>query len=96
MKLSDSILHTATTILRRFGARRIVLFGSAADSPETARDLDLAVEGLPAHRLLDACLALERELRVPFDLVRLERRDGFAELVVGAGRVLYDDRPTAR
>jgi hypothetical protein len=30
------------TLAREYGATRLVLFGSAADDPETARDLDLA------------------------------------------------------
>ena len=60
----------------RFGARRVIVFGSAAGQGpwHAGSDLDLAVEGIPAAEFLDAYGALE-DLMPPglkVDLVELE------------------------
>lgn len=43
------VQEAATTLKHRFGAKRVVLFGSLADTTwfATDSDVDLAVEGLP-------------------------------------------------
>ncbi|MBU0701600.1 hypothetical protein KKE26_09990 [bacterium] len=33
-------------IASKFGAKRLILFGSAVESPETVRDLDIAYDGV--------------------------------------------------
>lgn len=61
-------------LVDRFGVTRVVLFGSAAKG--TARDdsdVDLAVEGLPPERWVEALLALEELLGAGrVDLVDLD------------------------
>ncbi len=59
--------------LTRFGARRIILFGSVArGEADDDSDLDLAVEGLPAASFFPAMAAAWRVADRPVDLVRLE------------------------
>lgn len=71
------VAHEAASILKeRFGAERVVLFGSLAHrlwfSP--ASDVDLAVAGLDAHAHLDAIARLEEiEPALRVDLLRIER-----------------------
>jgi predicted nucleotidyltransferase len=68
----------ARTLVERFGASRVYLFGSlAADSSRPfgpRSDLDLAVEGLPDARYFEAVGALAEITAdvVPIDLVPLE------------------------
>jgi predicted nucleotidyltransferase len=52
----------AALLKERFGARRVVLFGSLAgdDFDRDFSDVDLAVEGLPPYEALRAFLAPER------------------------------------
>ena len=45
MDLTENKLSQAVQVLRRMGAKRVVLFGSFATDPTTAADVDLAVEG---------------------------------------------------
>jgi len=85
-------LTKAVEILRALGARRVVLFGSAARSLEEARDIDLAVEGIPLYRLLDADLAVHEALNYPSDLVSREETPGFYDLDTREGIVLYEQR----
>jgi predicted nucleotidyltransferase len=50
MPVTDEHIETAKAIARDYGATRMVVFGSAVDDPENARDLDLAIEGVEGGR----------------------------------------------
>ncbi len=63
----------ARLLAERFGAERVVLFGSVARGRADARsDLDLAVGGLPATDAVPALAALLEVAPGAVDLVRLE------------------------
>ncbi|MCY3020250.1 MAG: nucleotidyltransferase domain-containing protein [Planctomycetota bacterium] len=83
-------LPAVVEVLRRFGARRIFLFGSAAGDPEHAQDVDLAVEGIPLRSLLAADAAAFRILDYPMDLVSKEDDPAFYEMIRLRGKVLYE------
>jgi len=74
---AQELAERCATLLRgQFGARRVVLFGSAAgDAPWHSRsDLDLAVEGLPPEKhwqALNACYELLPP-ELTLDLIPLE------------------------
>ncbi|MDD4889579.1 MAG: nucleotidyltransferase domain-containing protein [Phycisphaerae bacterium] len=75
--LEDKIARAAE-VLRKYGATGVFLFGSATrDDVDEPRDIDMAVEGLPARMFFDAYAeagnCLDREL----DLVRLEENTPF-------------------
>ena len=82
-------LPEAVAALVKLGAKRVILFGSAVDDPERAVDLDLAVEGIPPGRVLDADVALMDILQQPFDLVSRELNPQFFAVVRQYGKVLY-------
>lgn len=69
-KRAEEILKT------RFGATRVIVFGSArGDSPwHEGSDLDLAVEGLPKENFWDVYYAMMDALpsKLDFDLVKIE------------------------
>jgi predicted nucleotidyltransferase len=85
-------LQSAVSALRELGARRVLLFGSYAYDPEHARDLDLAVEGIPLERLGMAGLECYRLLRVPLDLVSREESPAFFNLIAQDAVTLYEQR----
>jgi len=91
MNVADEQLAAAVQALRSHGARRVLLFGSSVTAPETARDLDLAVEGIPLRRLLDAELAVYMVLKTPFDLVSREEAPAFYDRIREHARVLHDE-----
>lgn len=81
-------------LVERYPVTRVWLFGSILDPErfDERSDIDVACEGLPPERFLEALGVLERTGPFPFDLVRIEscsseladriRREG--ELVHGA------------
>lgn len=89
MQNKDHRLRATVRRLREMGATRVLLFGSYAESPETARDIDLAVEGIPLQHILDADVAVHRLLGVPVDLVSKEENPRFYELISHGATVLH-------
>lgn len=79
----------AVQALVKMGARKVILFGSAAEKPESANDIDLAVEGIPLNRILDADVEAGDILRQPYDLVSREDNSRFFEIISRYGKVLY-------
>ena len=57
---------------RAWGATRVVLFGSLARADRPARDVDLAVEGVPPVRFFDLYGALLALCPLSLDLVDLD------------------------
>jgi predicted nucleotidyltransferase len=84
----DSALPKAVNLARRFGARRLLLFGGALENPTTARDLDLACSGVHGWKFFEFSSALEESLGVPFDLVPLDPPTPFSQLIEKKARVL--------
>jgi predicted nucleotidyltransferase len=82
-------LPFAVEALVKMGARQVILFGSAAKSPESARDIDLAVDGIPLSRLLDADVVVGDILGQPFDLVAREQNPKFFSIISRYGKVVY-------
>ena len=72
MGIGQSQLDCVVTLAKACGATRLILFGTAASSPDQARDLDLACEGVAGCKLYELGARLEEELRVPLDLVPLD------------------------
>lgn len=90
MGLSAEDIRKSVDILRRYGAVRIVLFGSAMDSPETAHDLDLAVDGIEGWDFFRAAAEVEKELSVGLDLIPLSPPSRFTRYIERKGQVLYE------
>ena len=81
---------TIITIARRYKVKRILLFGSNVNlhSPET-RDIDLAVEGLPAKNFFRFYGDLLFSLKKPVDLIDLSIDNSFNRLIQRDAIPLY-------
>ncbi|MEA2710723.1 MAG: uncharacterized protein QOF78_3324 [Phycisphaerales bacterium] len=90
MAVTRTDLENSVRLLRQLGAQRIVLFGSAVDAPDTARDIDLACEGLPPDRFFYAAGRLLETLGKPVDLVDLSDDNRLTRFIRSRGRVLYE------
>ena len=82
-------LPQAVEALVKMGARKVILFGTAAESPESAQDIDLAVEGIPVSKILDADVVMGEILGQPFDLVAREENPRFYSVISRYGKVVY-------
>ena len=95
MAVRQEQIEKAVEVAKRFGATRLLLFGSAVESPATARDLDLACEGVEGWEFFGLQAALEDAIGVPVDLVSLTPESSFVHRIEREGRVLYEDRTVA-
>ena len=90
IELDEKKIAKAIEIAKAFGVKTLILFGSALESPQTARDLDLACEGIHDWSFFKFGARLEEELHLPLDLVPLEPPSRFTELIKSRGKVLYE------
>ncbi|HEY4761821.1 MAG TPA: hypothetical protein VIH42_14680 [Thermoguttaceae bacterium] len=86
MKITEDILGKAVEIARRFGAKRLLVFGSAINPNREARDVDFACEGVMGWKLFDFGAALEEALHAPVDVVPLDEPTEFSRLIELQGR----------
>jgi predicted nucleotidyltransferase len=88
MAVLQEQIEQAVALAREFGATRLILFGSAVTTPEQARDLDLACDGVPGWKLYELGARIEEELRIPLDLVPLRPETRFTRMIIDQGQVL--------
>ncbi|MBA4387222.1 MAG: hypothetical protein C0404_04525 [Verrucomicrobia bacterium] len=87
--ISETDKAMIVELSRKYGVRRVLLFGSAARQSGESRDIDLAVEGLAADQFFKFYGELIRQLSKPVDLVALERKTMFTTLISREGVPLY-------
>ncbi len=90
MALDQSTIDRCTAIVRAFGATKLILFGSALESLQTARDLDIACEGVDGWDLFRLGAKLQEELGTTVDLIALRPDDRFSQYIAQTGRVVYE------
>jgi len=72
----------------RYRVKRVLLFGSSL-TKKSARDIDLAVEGLPAKHFFEFYGDLLFSLPKPVDLIDLSKDSKFTRLVRQDGLAIY-------
>jgi predicted nucleotidyltransferase len=80
---------TIVRICRRYGVTRAILFGSSARGDESARDIDLAVSGVPDERFYRFYGELIFDLSKPVDLVDLDEESRFTAVLRAEGVPIY-------
>lgn len=80
----DRIIELA----KSYGATRLILFGSAMETPQKARDIDLACDGVPGWKLYELAAKIEDELDVPLDIVPLTPSTRFTHNIEKRGKIL--------
>jgi uncharacterized protein len=88
MKITDDLFDQAIEIARRFGARRLLVFGSAVNPSREARDIDFACEGVAGWKLFQFGAALEEAMNMPVDLIPLDEPNDFSRAIESQGRRL--------
>jgi predicted nucleotidyltransferase len=77
-------------VARQYGAKRLILFGSAASDPSNARDIDFLCEGLRGIRLLQMAAEMENETGAQVDTVSGDDPTPFVKYNRERGTVLYE------
>jgi len=80
----EKIISTA----KAYGATRLILFGSAVENPDAARDIDVACAGVNGWKLFELAGKLEEELGIPLDIVPLDHSTRFTKHIENTGSVL--------
>jgi predicted nucleotidyltransferase len=88
--ITSDLRQTIESCAKAFDVRAVWLFGSAAQDDSQARDIDLAVEGLPAEKFFDFYARLFFELPKPVDLVDLSQEPPIASIVREKGICIYE------
>ena len=79
-----------TQLAEKYRVTRLLLFGSSTHPPRQARDIDLAVEGLPPEDFFSFYGDLLFSVSKPVDLVDLSQDSKFTRIVRREGLPLYD------
>jgi predicted nucleotidyltransferase len=83
-------IQKAVGMAQEYGATRLILFGSALETPAQARDLDLACDGIVGWKLYELAARLEEELGALVDLVPLTPATRFTRWIEAQGQILYE------
>ena len=76
------------TLAKIYGVTRLILFGSAAETPSEAKDIDLACDGVNGWKLYELAARLEDELKTPLDIVPLSPPSRFTRYIEKKGKIL--------
>jgi predicted nucleotidyltransferase len=88
MPFNEEYSDKITYLAKGYGVTKLILFGSAQDTPDLARDIDLACDGVPGWKLYELAALLEEAVNVPLDLVPLTPSTRFTQMVERRGRRL--------
>ena len=94
LNITKNQLNMVIDSLCSMGAENIILFGSYTKKQNKAKDIDLAVEGIPIRRILEADVAVHDILKVPVDLISREENPKFYEIIKDYGKIIYKKRKT--
>jgi predicted nucleotidyltransferase len=87
--LTDADRKCIVETARKYGARKVFLFGSSAAAHTEAQDIDLAVQGIPPSRFFRFYGELIYSLSKPVDLVDLDCDSPFTQMVSEVGVPVY-------
>ena len=89
MGITQSQIERCIVLAKEFGIKKLILFGSAMDDPEKARDLDLACDGLPGWKIFEFGAKVEEELHILVDIVPLNPTTRFTQYIEKKGKIIY-------
>ncbi len=87
--ITEADQHVIQAICRKYGVKRMLLFGSSVDRTRESRDIDLAVEGVAPRDFFRFYGELMFAVSKPVDLVDLSGRSKFLDLIRREGVPLY-------
>jgi predicted nucleotidyltransferase len=87
--ISQTQIDACVAVAKRYGATRVLLFGSAKDDPANARDIDLVCEGVADRSFVRMGAEMDRAAGVPVDVVDAADDTPFSRYVAGKGRLLH-------
>ena len=87
--ISEKDKKIIINIAKKYKVKRIILFGSGIKRSGQNRDIDMAVEGVPDNLFFKFYSELIFNLSQPVDLVDLNKKSKFSEILLSEGFQLY-------
>lgn len=91
MAVTERHIKRAVELAKEYNAKKLILFGSALDNPEMAKDLDLAAD-IPGIDIYVYAGRLENEFGFVVDIIPLDIKSKFMDLVNKYGKVIYESK----
>lgn len=88
MTMDQRLIEKIVDFAKSYGATRLILFGSALERPEEARDIDIACDGIQGWKLYKMAARLEEELGTSLDVVPLRPETRFTRFIEARGKTL--------
>ncbi|MEK6791298.1 MAG: DNA polymerase III subunit beta [Deltaproteobacteria bacterium] len=88
MTIKQAVIKKIVDLAKQYGAARLILFGSALERPEDARDIDLACDGIEGWKLYEMAARLEEGLALPLNIVPLSPPTNFTRMIEAKGKSL--------
>ncbi|MBI4621586.1 MAG: DNA polymerase III subunit beta [Desulfobacterales bacterium] len=88
MTINQALIEKIISVAKRYGATRLILFGSALEMPGQARDIDLACDGIEGWKLYEMAAKIEEELGASLDIVPLNPPTRFTRIIEAKGKTL--------
>ncbi len=86
MSVFSSQIDKCIEIAREYGAKKLVLFGSVLDKPDSARDLDFLCDGVEGWKLYEMSAKMEEETGIPVDVIPANPKSQFIEYNLKKGK----------
>ncbi len=87
--ITDTDKKIIEQLVRKYHAKRVVLFGSSLFPAQEYRDIDIAVEGIEGKDFYIFYGELLCALSKPVDIIDLTQKTRFIELILREGIPLY-------
>ena len=87
--ITEKDKDTIQSLSRRYGVKRVLLFGSSTDPVKESQDIDIAVEGVAPEDFFKYYGDLLLKLSKPVDLVDLSESSKFVQMILQEGMLLY-------
>ena len=87
--ISDKDKKIILDLAQKYKVKRVILFGSGSKSSGKSRDIDLAVDGLPAKLFFKFYSELIFNLSQPVNLVDISKKTKFSEILTSEGIQIY-------
>ena len=87
--VTNEQINRCIEVAKRYGAKKLVLFGSAADDTAHANDIDLLCEGVTGPLFFEMAGMMEHESHSSVDVVPAIPRTRFVEVNERRGRMIY-------
>jgi predicted nucleotidyltransferase len=87
--ITDKDRQIIREMAAKYGAKRVILFGSSLSQDEESRDIDIGVEGIQEKDFFTFYGELLYALSKPVDVIDLSRQSRFVELIKREGVPLH-------